>query len=50
MLTIPFTVGAIVGAVLVWAGWRGRRIDDHPWCRRRRFDLRERPRQTAPER
>src|SRR5262245_40441147 len=29
----------IVGLVLLWLGWRGRRLDDHPWCRRCKFDL-----------
>ncbi|GEM_PF-3726368 len=30
---------AVVGALLFVGGVRGRRIDDHPWCRRCRFDL-----------
>ncbi len=29
----------VAGAVLVWLGWRGRRVNDHPVCRRCRFDL-----------
>ena len=29
----------IAGLLLVRAGWRGRRINDHPICRRCRFDL-----------
>ncbi len=32
-------VAALVGAVLLVAGLRGRRIDDHPICRGCRFDL-----------
>ena len=30
---------ALLGLALFTLGWRGQRIDDHPWCRRCRFDL-----------
>jgi len=33
------TAAALIGAVLLAAGFRGKRIDDHPVCRRCRFDL-----------
>jgi len=39
LLTIAFIVVAALGLALFWRGWRGRRIDDHPWCRKCRFDL-----------
>ena len=39
----PWVVGFLLillaGALLLWRGLRGRRIDDHPLCRRCRFDL-----------
>ena len=28
-----------LAVVLLVAGWRGKKIDDHPWCRKCRFDL-----------
>jgi hypothetical protein len=31
--------GAIVGLILLLFAWRGRRIDDHPLCRKCKFDL-----------
>lgn len=31
--------GVIIGLAMFVAGWRGRRLDDHPWCRKCRFDL-----------
>src|SRR5687768_14327483 len=33
----------LVGAVLLWRGWRGVRGGDHPTCRRCNFDLFGRP-------
>jgi len=33
------TSGAIIGIILVYLAWRGRRIDDHPLCRKCGFDL-----------
>ena len=30
---------ALAGLVLLWFGWRGKRIDDHPICRKCRYDL-----------
>lgn len=39
-LTLAIVAGAIAGSTLiVLLAWRGRRIDDHPLCRRCRFDL-----------
>jgi hypothetical protein len=32
-------IGAIVGALIMWRSRRARRLDDHPVCRRCRFDL-----------
>jgi hypothetical protein len=32
-------IGMVVAAVLVVVGWRGRRIDNHPICRKCGFDL-----------
>ena len=29
----------VLGGVLAWVGWRGRRINDHPTCRKCGFDL-----------
>lgn len=37
-ITLAIGVGAL-GGLLAGLGWRGRRIDDHPWCRKCRFDL-----------
>lgn len=37
--TIAFIGLAALGLALFWRGWRGRRIDNHPWCRKCRFDL-----------
>ena len=39
LLTIAFIGLAALGLGLFWRGWRGRRIDNHPWCRKCRFDL-----------
>ena len=30
---------ALAGAAITWLGWRGRRVGDHPICRRCGFDL-----------
>ena len=30
---------ALAGAAIAWLGWRGRRVGDHPICRRCGFDL-----------
>jgi len=38
-LILILTIGSLVGVAAAVLGWRGRRIDDHPWCRRCRFDL-----------
>ena len=43
-VTVPLTIPAanallLVGGVLLGIGWRGRRVDDHPLCRRCGFDL-----------
>ncbi len=38
-LTIAFIGLAALGLSLFWRGWRGRRIDNHPWCSKCRFDL-----------
>ncbi len=40
-LSVWHVVGglALLGAWAMVLGWRGRRIDDHPWCRKCRFDL-----------
>ena len=32
-------VATLVGALVAWLGWRGRRVGDHPICRRCGFDL-----------
>lgn len=37
--TIAFIGLAALGLALFWRGWRGRRIDNHPWCRKCRLDL-----------
>src|SRR3954453_22290507 len=40
MLLLIVAAGVtIVGAAALWAGWRGRRVGDHPVCRRCEFDL-----------
>ncbi|MCL4199488.1 MAG: hypothetical protein KJZ69_18495 [Phycisphaerales bacterium] len=39
LITIAFIGLAGLGLALFWRGWRGRRIDNHPWCRKCRFDL-----------
>jgi hypothetical protein len=33
-----FTIGSL-GLILLIIGLRGWRIDDHPWCRKCRYDL-----------
>lgn len=40
--TILFVLLALLGARLFRRGWTGRRVDNHPWCRACRFDLRGR--------
>ncbi len=42
---------ALAGTVLFWRCWRGKRIDDHPLCRRCRYDLTgtPKPRISCPE-
>jgi len=37
--TILFILPTLIGVSVFWRGWRGRRIDNHPWCRKCRFDL-----------
>lgn len=37
-----------LGFLLIVSGLRGRRIDDHPWCRKCRFDLFGRDNQADP--
>ena len=37
-VAVPAMIG-LLGLVLLWRGLRGRRLDDHPWCRRCRYDL-----------
>lgn len=32
-------LGVVVGLIVVLIGWRGRRVGDHPYCRRCGFDL-----------
>lgn len=39
LLTIAFIGLAALGLALFWRGWRGRRVDNHPWCRKCCFDL-----------
>lgn len=38
-LTILFIGLAAAGGWLLTVGWRGRRVDNHPWCRKCRRDL-----------
>src|SRR5688500_6972626 len=45
--TVPLALAAGVGFVLAWAGWRGRRVNNHPLCRRCGFDLTGRPPDSA---
>jgi len=40
--TILFIVFALLGVGFLRRGWSGRRVDNHPWCRACRFDLRGR--------
>ncbi len=47
LITIAFIGLAGLGLALFWRGWRGRRIDDHPQCRRCGFDLFGSPRDSA---
>jgi hypothetical protein len=42
VIALPMAV-LLAGAALAWAGWRGRRVGDHPTCRRCGFDLFARP-------
>jgi len=42
LLTILFILLALLGVGLFRRGWTGRRVDNHPWCRACRFDLRGR--------
>lgn len=39
LVLLVLTVFAGLGLLLLVLGVRGRRIDDHPWCRKCRFDL-----------
>lgn len=39
MLVAAAVLLAVAGAVTIVLGWRGRRVDTHPVCRRCRFDL-----------
>ena len=43
MVPLALTVAVLIGVALTIAGRRGRRTDDHPLCRRCRFDLTGRP-------
>lgn len=48
-LLLPAAV-MLIGAVLLWMSWRGKKVDDHPLCRRCRFDLTGTPEAaTCPE-
>src|SRR5688572_28395089 len=38
-LSIALVLPAVIGGSLAWLGWRGRRDDDHPICRRCGIDL-----------
>jgi hypothetical protein len=38
-ILIAIAAAGVLGLGLILWGWRGRRIDDHPLCRRCRFDL-----------
>ncbi len=42
---------SLIGLILFIRCWRGKRIDDHPLCRRCRYDLigTPEPRKTCPE-
>jgi hypothetical protein len=46
-----FAIAVVVGLGLAWLGWRGRRVDDHPLCRRCQYDLvgSEPSTETCPE-
>ncbi len=37
MAALPFAF--VVGLGLLWFGLRGRRINNHPWCRKCKYDL-----------
>ncbi len=39
LLTILFVFLTLLGLALFTRGWRGRRLDNHPWCRACRFNL-----------
>ncbi|MBK7404432.1 MAG: hypothetical protein IPJ41_07275 [Phycisphaerales bacterium] len=39
VLLVGILAAGVVGLGLAWFGLRGRRVDDHPICRRCRFDL-----------
>ena len=39
LLLWPLAISALLGLILLVRGWRGRRIDDHPLCRRCGYDL-----------
>ena len=36
-------LGVLIGGTLMFVGWRGQRIGDHPYCRKCGFDLFGRP-------
>jgi len=39
LLLWPLAISGLLGLILLVRGWRGRRIDDHPLCRRCGYDL-----------
>src|SRR5436853_590542 len=43
LIFVAAVVLAAAGAGLLWVGWRGKRIDDHPICRKCGFDLFNKP-------
>ncbi len=51
LVTTVVLIGLLAGLALLVLGWRGRRIDDHPWCVACRFDLFALPQstRTCPE-
>jgi len=39
MPVVASFAGCLIGVGLIWFGWRGKRVGDHPVCRRCDFDL-----------